>query len=98
MNLSYRIDNMMDAPAMLPVAQLDRFVTDLLVIVQRVTRGKTYGLVDRESCRRELGLNDAEFEVVIGHGRQRGYIDSQAAYGRLSLTRRGIERLAQIWR
>lgn len=97
MNLSYRVENMMDSTA-LPTAQLDRFLNDLLVVVQRVTRGKSYGLVDRENCRRELGLNDAEFEDVIGHGRSRGYLDTQAAYGRLSLTRRGMERLSQIWR
>ncbi|TDP45011.1 hypothetical protein [Zavarzinia compransoris] len=84
-------------PALLPQAQ-DRQIGELLMVLQRLSETADFGLVDREASRLELGVSSLEFEALVRRTRQRGYIDTQLAYGRLSLTLRGREKLSALYR
>lgn len=87
-----------DANAFTAPQLRERQIAEFLLVLQRLALRADFGLVERNACRREMGVNGPEFEDLVRRARQRGYIDTQLAYDRLSLTLRGQEKLAALYR
>lgn len=89
--------NLFSPASSLPVprpAALDRKLAELLMVLSRRAQEFDFGLVPRNTCRLDLGMDGFELDAVLRRARQRGLIDTGLAYDHVALTRRGVEMLA----
>ncbi|MCF4164296.1 hypothetical protein L2U69_01380 [Zavarzinia compransoris] len=82
-----------DLPVARPAA-LDRRLTELLLVLQRRGQGADFGLVPRNTCRVDMGMDGFELDALLRRARQRGLVDTGLAYDHVALTRRGADMLA----
>lgn len=73
----------------------DRQLYDLLRVLQSRGAQADFGLVPRNTCRLDLGLDGFELDALLRRARQLGLVDTAQAYDHVVITQRGIERLGR---
>ncbi|MDD3445781.1 MAG: hypothetical protein PHS60_10250 [Zavarzinia sp.] len=73
----------------------ERQLLDLLRVLRDRGAKADFGLVPRNTCRLDLGMDGFELDALLRRARQLGLVDVGQAYDHVVITQRGIERLGQ---